>query len=115
MIHPGQVVLLRFPHTDMEEGKLRPALLLCRVPGEFPDWLICMVSSQMRHYITDFDEIVHPEDDDFVLSGLKVESVIRIGRLAVVSEDILLGAIGEVSTQRLRRIKQRLSQWLLQD
>ncbi|GIV14663.1 MAG: hypothetical protein KatS3mg022_0098 [Armatimonadota bacterium] len=115
MIHSGQVVLLRFPHADMEEGKLRPALLLCRVPGEFPDWLICMVSSQMRHYITGFDEIVRPEDDDFVLSGLKVESVIRIGRLAVVSEDILLGAIGEVSTQRLRRIKQRLSQWLLQD
>lgn len=115
MIHSGQVVLLRFPRTDMDEGKLRPALLLCRVPGEFADYLICMISSQTRHLVAGFDEIVRPNDDDFALSGLKVESVIRVGRLAVVSEDVLLGAIGEISPERLERIKRRLAQWLLQD
>jgi len=33
----------------------------------------------------------------FEQSGLKVTSVIRAERLAVVSGDILLGAIGEIS------------------
>ena len=33
MKRAGQIVLFRFPHTDLEEGELRPALLLGRLPG----------------------------------------------------------------------------------
>ncbi|GEM87744.1 type II toxin-antitoxin system PemK/MazF family toxin [Meiothermus granaticius] len=108
----GQVVLFRFPQADLEEGKLRPALLVAKLPGEYDDWMICMISSQTRHYLTDFDELVRETDPDFVQSGLKVASVIRVGRLAVVSGDILLGAIGEVSSERLSRVKQTLASWL---
>ncbi|MCB9109739.1 MAG: type II toxin-antitoxin system PemK/MazF family toxin [Anaerolineales bacterium] len=108
----GQVVVFRFPQTDLEEGKLRPALLLGKLPGEYDDWLICMISSQTRQHITGFDEIVQDSDNDFKQSGLKVTSVIRVGRLAVVSGEILLGAIGEISGDRLSRIKKNLSNWL---
>ena len=48
----GQVVVFRFPQTDLEGGKLRPALLLGKLPGEYDDWLICMISSQTRQYIS---------------------------------------------------------------
>lgn len=44
-------MLFRFPQTDLEEGKLRPALLPGKLPGEYDDWLICMICSQTRHYI----------------------------------------------------------------
>ena len=108
----GQIVVYRFPQTDLEDGKLRPALLLGKLPGEYDDWLICMISSQTRHYITDFDEIVQESDGDFAESGLKVASVIRVGRLAVVSGEILLGAVGKVSNERVNRIKKHLSDWL---
>ena len=49
MKQAGQIVLFRFPLADLEEGKLRPALLLGRLPGECEDWLICMVSSRLYH------------------------------------------------------------------
>ncbi|ABU56744.1 type II toxin-antitoxin system PemK/MazF family toxin [Roseiflexus castenholzii] len=108
----GQIVLFQFPQTDLEKGKLRPALLLGKLPGEYDDWLICMVSSQTRQYIAGFDEIVKEDDEDFEQSGLKVASVIRVGRLAVVAGEILLGAIGEISQERLYRVKRNLSNWL---
>jgi mRNA interferase MazF len=76
----GQVVVFRFPQTDLEEGKLRPALLLGKLPGEYDDWLICMISSQTRQYISGFDEIINDSDEDFGESGLNVTSVIRVGR-----------------------------------
>ncbi len=114
MKEAGQIVIYRFPKTDSEEGKLRPALLLGKLPGEYDDWLICMVSSQTRHYIAEFDEIVQESDTDFAESGLKVASVIRVGRLAVISGEILLGAIGNVSNKRLTRIKKHLSDWLVE-
>ena len=112
MRQAGQIVIFRFPQTDLEEGKLRPALLLGKLPGEYDDWLICMISSQTRHYVAEFDEIVKEPDNDFETSGIKVASVIRVGRLAVVSGEILLGAIGQISSERLERIKKHLSEWL---
>jgi mRNA interferase MazF len=108
----GQIVLFRFPQTDLEAGKLRPALLLGRLPGEYDDWLICMISSQTRHYVPGFDQIIQESDRDFKASGLKVPSVIRAGRLAVVEGDILLGAIGQICLERLQQIKSSLAEWI---
>ncbi len=41
------------------------------------------------------------------------ESLIRVGRLAVVDDRILIGSIGEIASERLRRIKSVLADWLL--
>ena len=112
MKQAGQIVLFTFPHTDLTKGKLRPALMLKALPGEFDDWLVCMISSQIHHFVSEFDEIIQKTDVDFVKSGLNSVSVIRVGRLAVAEEGILMGAIGEISAERLRRIKRRLSTWL---
>ena len=71
-----------------------------------------MISSQIHHYVEGFDELVQEGDEDFGESGLKMPSVIRVGRLAVMSGEILLGAIGQVSAERLTRIKHHLSDWL---
>ena len=113
MKQAGQIVLFRFPQTDLEDGKLRPALLVGKLPGEYDDWLICMVSSQTRHAIPEFDELIREDDSDFANSGLKVSSVIRVGRLAVIQGEILLGAIGQMAPERLQRIKRHLAEWLV--
>jgi mRNA interferase MazF len=73
-----------------------------------------MISSQTRQYLPEFDEIIQEDDPDFAQSGLKVPSVIRTGRLAVVDGEILLGAVGQIEPARLKRIKERLANWLLQ-
>lgn len=113
MKQAGQIVVFRFPQTDLAEGKLRPALLIRQLPGNYDDWLICMISSQTRQYMIGFDELIKETDPDFDASGLKVTSVIRVGRLAVVSGDILLGALGQISQERLEQVKQNLLNWLI--
>ena len=113
MIVEGQVVLFRFPLTDLSEGKLRPALVVRKLPGKFEDWLICMISSQTHQQIEGFDEVITENDGDFEATGLKTESVFRISRVAVVSSSILVGSIGTVSSERLEGIKKRLSEWIL--
>lgn len=112
MKRAGQVVVFRFPQADLVSGKLRPALLLGKVPGPYGDWLICMISSQLRHHIEGFDEVIEANDADFPDSGLKVSSVVRVGRLAVVQSSLLLGSIGEISRDRLIRIRGNLVRWL---
>ena len=112
MIQEGQVVLFNFPETDQTSKKLRPALVIRKLAGVFDDWLICMISSQLSQEIPDFDEVINKEDDDFPKSGLKMPSLVRIGRLAVVERKTLQGMIGKISERRLVLIKNRLSEWI---
>ena len=79
MIEEGQIVLFRFPQTNLEEGKLRPALVIRKVPGEYDDWLICMISSRLHQKHIEPDEIIGPEDKDFRDSGLRSEER-RVGK-----------------------------------
>ncbi len=112
MISEGQITLFKFPQTDQQAGKLRPALVLRKIPGKYDDWLICMISSQLHQKIQKLDEFITTEDSGFIQSGLKVPSVIRVSRLAVVEEDILLGKLGQISHNRLSRVKQNLARWI---
>ena len=113
MIHEGQLVLFSFPQTDLAAGKLRPALVLRRLPGPHDDWLVCMISSQLRCEVRGVDEVLFDTDEDFPAAGLKLSSVIRITRVAVVAAASLQGAIGELSKERLTRIQSRLAEWMV--
>ena len=93
-------------------GKLRPAVIIRALPNPHGDWLVCMISSQLRHEIPEMDEVVHDTDPDFPGTGLRMTSLIRVARMAVVSRGELEGAIGQLSEERLRRIRRRLARWI---
>jgi len=112
MIQEGKIVLFRFPTTALAEGKLRPALVIRKLPGRYNDWLICMISTQLERAVDGFDEMIHAHDPDFSDTGLKSQSVCRLSRLAVVEQSLLIGSIGQINTQRMVRIKTTLSDWI---
>lgn len=103
MKQAGQIALTSFPYTDLSEVKLRPVLLLRQVTDRFDDWLVCMVSSQTRQTEDGLDEVVQTTGTDFSPSGLKVSSVLRLSRLAVLNETLLIGSIGAIDNNRLTR------------
>lgn len=111
MKRAGQIVLTHFPYSDLSEAKLRPVLML-RQASRFDDWLVCMVSSQVQQAETGLDEILVQSDTDFVSSGLKMPSVLRLSRLAVLDGSLLLGSIGMISDERLENVRQRLAKWV---
>ena len=114
MKQAGQIVLTPFPHTDLSGAKLRPVLML-RPASRYGDWLVCMVSSRLEQADTDFDEVITPADADFVASGLKTTSVLRLARLAVLDGALLAGSIGVIGSERLARVRLRLAKWIAGD
>jgi mRNA interferase MazF len=108
----GQLAIVQFPTVALSEGKPRPVLLIALLPGPYDDWLVSTLSTQLQQTVAGFDEVIDQTQNDFQTSGLKVASVIRIARLAVVPASMLVGAIGEVSPERLQRIRQRLAGWV---
>ena len=112
MKKPGQVALVPFPRVDLTPGKPRPVLLLARVPGPYDDWLVGMFSTQLHQEVRGFDEVIDADASDFKQSGLKTPSVVRVARLAVVSDEMLLGCIGAIGEERLSRIQDKLANWI---
>lgn len=109
---PGEVVLIRFPQTDLQSGKLRPALVIALAPGRHDDVLLALVSSRINQAISNFDEIINRNDADYHASGLKVPSVVRLSRLVTVAGAVIDARLGEISSDRLLRIKQHIIDWL---
>ena len=108
MKRAGQIVLTPFPYSDLSGAKLRPVLML-RQASRFDDWLVCMVSSQVQQAEANLDEILTSSDADFANSGLKISSVLRLSRLAVLDGSLLLGSICAISEERLANVRQRLA------
>lgn len=111
-MNEGDVVLSPLPQAD-GWAKNRPCVALRRMPG-FGHGLVCGISTQLRQEVTGFDELIRIGDLDFPASGLKAASLIRLGFLAVLPEDRLLGAIGALAPERHQRLLGRLSAYLTQ-
>jgi mRNA interferase MazF len=115
MKQTGQIVLVPFPFSDLSGTKLRPVLMLRKASVQFDDWLVCMVSSQLRQIDAQMDEILLPSDADFAMTGLKVPSILRLSRLAVLEGSLLMGSLGSIGHGRLQRIRQKLAAWIIED
>lgn len=107
----GDVVLTPIPQAD-GNVKNRPAVVLREIPP-YRDLLVCGVSTQLHQQVEGFDDLITVSDEDFSGSGLRADSLIRLGFLAVLPSRSILGAIGSVSQERQRRLLKRLSDYLL--
>ena len=108
----GDLALVALPQAGGGAPKLRPVVLLRRMPP-FGDFLVCGVSTQLRHAVPGFDEVIQPTDADFSASGLKAASLIRLGFLVVVPTSTLPGRIGTLAPERHRRLLSSLRRHLL--
>jgi mRNA interferase MazF len=112
MITEGDIVLFRFPQTDLSSAKLRPALLIKKIPNRFEDWFVCMISTQIHQQIEDLEWVFPEEEIGFDISGLKKTSLFRLSRLAVVDASIFEGRLGTIGGERLKMTKEKLSNWI---
>ena len=106
----GDVILTPVPQAD-GSIKNRPAILLREFPP-YKDFLVCGVSTQLHQQVKNFDEIITPSDSDFSGSGLKSESLIRLGFLAVLPRGKIAGSIGSISSKRDVRLVKTLADYL---
>ena len=108
----ADIVLALLPQSD-GSLKRRPALILREMPP-FKDFLVCGISTQLRHEVKDFDEIIENSDSDFKQSGLVSDSLIRLGFLTVLPRSEIIGSIGSISEKRHKKLLQNLSDYLIE-
>ena len=107
----GDIVLTPVPQAN-GQIKNRPALFLREMPP-FKDALVCGISTQLQQQVIGFDEIIDQQDSDFSNSGLVTSSLVRLGFLAIIPRNKIIGRIGSISPTRHKRLLQNLSDYLL--
>lgn len=107
----GDIVITAIQQADGIR-KNRPGVFLREV-RPYGDLLICGISTQLRHEVAGYDEIVHANDFDFSSSNLTTTSLIRLGQLITVPRNHVTGKIGSISPDRHRRLLERLSEYLV--
>ena len=107
----GDVILTPIPQAN-GQFKNRPALFLREMPP-FNDAFVCGISTQLHQEVKGFDEIIGQQDLDFASSGLVQDSLIRLGFLALIPRNKILGSIGSISPARRKRLLQNLSEYLI--
>jgi len=93
----GDVVLVRFPFTDLSGLKLRPALIVGRVSGD--DVVLAFVTSQTAPNQHRADVLLRAGDSEFVLAGLRVSSRVRLDRLVTLSRGLVIRRLGRIGPQ----------------
>jgi len=102
----GQVVVLPFPFSNLEQSKFRPALLLASVGRG--DWLVCQITSNAY---TDKNAI-EINNEDFISGSLQRLSYARVGKLFTASEGIFSGLLGQLQTEKYLEIREAVIQLL---
>ena len=102
----GKVVLIPFPFTDLTTAKLRPALVIYEGKR---DVIVAFISSKISSESSDADILITKERAGFKRTGLKVDSVVRLDKIATVLKDLIVGELGELDKEIRGEVNQKVT------
>lgn len=94
----------KFPFTDREKHKRRPALILLDTNDS--DIIVCRITSKL--YDTEFDFEVR----NWEKYGLKLPSVIRLHKIASLEKNLVEQTIGIISEKLKQKLKEKFADLL---
>ena len=97
----GQIVLLEFPFTDGGTHKNRPAIVLADTLDG--DLILPRITSQT--YSSKYDIIV----SDWQQAGLKLESIIRLYKIATLESSLVIKKMGVLSSADMKKTKELIN------
>ena len=91
----GDIVVLPFPQTNLQQGKRRPALVLVDLAGD--DLILCQITSQVHHDAYS----IAVEQGDCQSGRLAVRSYIRPNRLFTVEQSVIIYTAARLTGAKL--------------
>src|ERR1700744_6459693 len=97
----GTIVLTKFPFTDLQSFKRRPAIIISNEKTAGNDFIVAFITSVISENLSETDLLFDPNHKDFKKSGLIKTSIIKSDKLATLNKSIFTGELGSVSPDTL--------------
>lgn len=94
----GEVVLVRFPFSDLSQTKLRPAVVLAG--AGHGDWILSQVTSKSYGDA----RTIQLDHASFDSGSLLVTSHVRPGKLFTANRDLIVALVGKLKPEPFRQI-----------
>ena len=105
-MNKADIVLIKFPFTDLSGSKRQPALILTTVKQYEPDIIVAFISSVIPSSLSATD--VFLSTSDALKFGLKKTSVIKLDKLATLDKSLVTGEFGSLSVTEMELVKHKL-------
>ena len=106
----GKIVLVPFPFDDLSSTKLRPAVCLTEPIGVHRHIILAFITSRVPPDLLRTDIILESSQQDFLLTGLRVTSTLRLHRMITLSASFIRRELGLLSPQKQAEIVRILRQ-----
>jgi mRNA interferase MazF len=96
----GDIILVRFPFTNLSGSKLRPAVILFETTLDFT---ACFITTQIN-WEEPSDVLLSPSQTN----GLRKESLIRTSKIATIDRELAKGLLGKLNQEELMDMESKL-------
>jgi len=104
----NSIVLVPFPFGDLSANKVRPALCLTSIVGDYEELVIAFITSKVHKKSLTSDIIIQKESQDWIGTGLSVDSIIRLHKVVTISKSIIKRKLGKININTEIMIKRKL-------
>ena len=102
----GQVVIVRFPFSDLTASKLRPAVVLADAGRD--DWILCQITSQPYGDA----RAIRLEVGDIERGSLRQTSFARPGKLFTAHATLVTGQVGHLKAGKFATIREAVKRMM---
>ncbi len=95
----GKVVLIQFPFDDLSSRKVRPAYCLTNKIGIYQHIIFALITSRIPEIPLETDIILRQEHPDFLNSGLRKASTLRLDHLVTLRQSLIRRELGFLTPQ----------------
>lgn len=104
----NRIVLVPFPFDDLSDSKIRPALCLTDPVSAYNHVVISFITSQLSKAMEPTDFSLLTTDVNFNLTGLKVDSAVRLHRLVTIPTYLIQRQLGILPTSFHALLEQKI-------
>lgn len=90
----GKVVLIQFPFDDLSSSKVRPAYCLTEAIGAYQHIILALITSRIPKTPLATDIILQTDTPDFISSGLRQPSTLRLDHLVTLRQTMIRRELG---------------------
>ena len=104
------IVLVPFPFDDFSALKVRPALCLTHEIGKYEHIIIALISSKIPDDLNESDLVIKINTDDWIGTGLTVDSIIRLHKLVTIPKSLIKRRLGTINSRVKSELANKIKQ-----
>jgi len=98
----GDIVVLLFPFSNLNNFRKRPALVIANLQGD--DFIVCQITGELRKD----DYSIKLEDNNLIKGSLNKTSMIRPNKLFTADKSIILYKICSINNLKIKEVENKI-------